>query len=487
MTNGPGVTVSDDQRARLASRLGSGALSDLDEGTILVVPSLSFPPDELRKIVAIQHYEERLLFMVLLLGRPKLEMVYVTSTSIDPAVVDYYLSFLKAPADAYERLHLVSLDDPRPLPLTEKLIARRDKVDEIRRHVTGDSFALAFNVTGLEWRLMELLDVVVYGPHPELSWLGSKSGSRRVAAEAGVAVCPGAGDLTTLAEIEEELRRLDPRGNAVIKLNNGFSGQGNAIVSLDDLRLPLVDTDTVFCAEEESWNSFERKISEEGAVVERLIREPGTVSPSAQMRIAADGTVEVVSTHDQILGGPDDQVYLGCRFPASEAYRADISRAGRAIAEVLARHGVVGSFGVDFVVVPGAEAKLYTSEINLRMGGTSHPFYMARFVTGGHYDEDTGDLIVDGRPKFYVATDNLKSPELIGTKPSQVLEAVAAAGLAYDPVRKTGVTFHLLGALEVYGKLGCVAIGDSREQAESLYAAIPEVLEGAGGGRPLGL
>src|SRR5687767_6969653 len=98
MTTGPRVTVSDDQRARLVSRLGSGALSDLDEGTILVVPSLSFPPDELRKILAIQHYEERLLFMTLLLDRPNLKMVYVTSTSIDPAVVDYYLSFLQTPA-----------------------------------------------------------------------------------------------------------------------------------------------------------------------------------------------------------------------------------------------------------------------------------------------------------------------------------------------------------------------------------------------------
>jgi hypothetical protein len=138
---------------------------------------------------------------------------------------------------------------------------------------------------------------------------------------------------------------------------------------------------------------------------------------------------------------------------------------------------VIGSFGVDFVVVPGVAPKIYMSEINLRMGGTSHPFYMARFVTGGVYTEETGDLVVDGRPKFYVATDNIKHTELIGTKPSQVIEAAEVAGLGYDRATGTGVTFHLLGALQGYGKLGCVAIGDSRAQAESYYEEIGQVLE----------
>lgn len=477
MTDGSLLTRGEDLHKRLAARLGSHALSDIGTGKILVLPSLSFPEEELRKIIGIQHYEERLLFMTLLLARPELEMVYVTSMPIDPAVIDYYLGFLPDREAARSRLHLVALGDDRPLPLSEKLLADEVKIAEIQALVDDETYALAFNVTELEWRLMQMLGVLLYGPHPQLARLGSKSGSRLVAQEAAVDVCPGGEGLTSLAEVERVLRELDPRGAAVIKLNNGFSGQGNAIVSLADLRLPLTDADTTFCAEDESWASFERKIADEGAVVERLLREPGTVSPSVQMRIGADGSYEVVSTHDQILGGPDDQVYLGCRFPADDRYRQDIQSAGRALARVLADKGVVGSFGVDFVVVPGPENAVFLSEINLRMGGTSHPFYMTRFVTAGTYDEGSGHLVVDGRPKFYVASDNIKSDALKGVTPAQVIDALQRAGIAYDERKKTGVTLHLLGALERYGKLGCVAIGDTREQADSLYEAIGGVLE----------
>ncbi|HWL66373.1 MAG TPA: peptide ligase PGM1-related protein, partial [Actinomycetota bacterium] len=448
--------------------------------SIVVVPSLSFPVEELRKIVGIEHYEERMLFMSLLLDRPDLEMVYVTSAPIDEQVIDYYLSFLPDPIGARKRLHLVALDDTRPQSLSIKLLERRDKIDEIRSQLQKEPYALTFNVTDAEWQLMGALDVIVYGAHPELARLGSKSGARDVAGRAGVAVLPGASDLMSVDDVERavvDLARDTSSSSAVIKLNNGFSGQGNAIVSLEGLRSPLVQTETVFCASEESWPSFEKKIAAEGAVVEQLMRDPGTVSPSTQMRIAADGSFEVVSTHDQILGGPDDQVYLGCRFPAEDSYRDAIQEAGRRIATVLAEEGVVGSFGIDFVIASGDPTKTYLSEINLRMGGTSHPFYMARFVTRGHYDEATGNLMAGGRPKFYVASDNIKSGSYIGLRPEQIIEALDERGLAYDQGTRTGATLHLLGALQNYGKLGCVAIADSRDEAATLYDEVVGVLD----------
>ena len=116
------------------------------------------------------------------------------------------------------------------------------------------------------------------------------------------------------------------------------------------------------------------------------------------------------------------------------------------------------------------------SEINLRMGGTSHPFYMARFVSRGHYDETSGHLIAEGKPKFYVGTDNLKSESFIGLRPEQVIDALDAKGLGYDESSRTGATLHLLGALKEFGKLGCVAIADSREDAQALFEEVEETL-----------
>jgi hypothetical protein len=146
---------------------------------------------------------------------------------------------------------------------------------------------------------------------------------------------------------------------------------------------------------------------------------------------------------------------------------------------VLAVEGVIGAFGLDFVVLPEGDGhSAYLSEINLRMGGTTHPFVMAQGVTGAKYDLLTGELIVDDRPKRYVASDNLKSHHYKGLTPGRVLEAVRDAGIGFNERTKTGVTLHLLGALEHYGKLGALCIAEDNDRASELYELLEETLEG---------
>jgi hypothetical protein len=459
----------------------AGATEPGGRGTIVVVPSITFPSVELRKIIGIQYYEERLLYLLLFLRNPGLRVVYVTSLEVNPDIVDYYLSFLEDPEGARRRLTMVSVGNREPSALSSKLLSSPRVMEQIVSSVADpdDAYILPFNMTPLERALVERLQMPVLGPHPDLVSLGSKSGSRRTARAAGVPVLEGSEDLFSIEAVEVALRRLrdGPSGarSAVIKLNNGFSGQGNAIVDLHELRNQLEETPTGFCASEESWSSFGAKVEEEGAIVEELLRELGS-SPSVQLQIAPGGSIEVLSTHDQILGGPDAQVYLGCRFPAHPAYRRGILDLSLETAKALAAEGVIGAFGIDFVV--GPDDKIYLSEINLRVGGTTHPFGMARFVTGGSYDFDTGELVVDGRAKSYVATDNLKSEDYIGLTPAQVIEAVRSSDLGFDRGGATGVTLHLLGALPEHGKLGATCIADSLDDAERLHGELVAVLEG---------
>lgn len=468
--------------------MGSTARSiegaDAGDPTMVVLSSITFPPEELRKITAICYYEERLLCTLLELVDPDLDIVYVTALPVAPEIVDYYLSFLPDPEDARRRLSFVSAGDPEPRALSEKLLERAEVLDEICAAI-GDAeraFVLPFNVTELELRVAEHLGIPVYGPRPEHAALGSKSGSRKVARRAGVPVLPGAEDLFSLDAVDRALRALqtdarDPR-SAVVKLNNGFSGQGNAILDLANLARPLDRSPTIFCAEEESWDSYKRKLESEGVIVEHLIRHPGATSPSVQLRIALDGRIEVVSTHDQILGGPDGQVYLGCRFPARAEYRAEIQQHARRVAEILAAEGVIGLFGIDFVVVPGdGGLETYLSEINLRMGGTTHPFLMAAGVTRGEYDESSGDLLADGRPLHYVASDNIKSHHFVGLTPGKVLDALGSSGSAFDPHTKRGATLHLLGALEGFGKLGALCIAETAEEADQMYSEVEALVD----------
>ncbi|HWC13546.1 MAG TPA: peptide ligase PGM1-related protein [Actinomycetota bacterium] len=467
---------------RLAA-LGSRALSDLDRGCIVVLPSLTFPVEELRKIIGISRYEERLLCLVLLLDQPELEVVFVTSLPVDPVVVDYYLSFLRDPAGGRRRLTMVSLDDPDPRPLSEKLLQQPAAMDRLRAAIDRkDAYLLPFTVTAAERAIATEIGTPLYGARPGLAYAGSKSGSRHVAREAGVEVLPGSEDLHSVEALNAaiELLRHDHADvtEVVIKLNYGFSGQGNVVVNLADWNGSVLYAPTAFCAGEESWDSFIPKIERDGGIVEEMVRDDTMHSPSVQLRVGVDGSVEIVSTHDQVLGGPDDQVYLGCRFPAQASYRAEIQQAGERIAKILAAKGVVGSFGIDLLVRRGdRDLDVYLSEINLRLGGTSHPFYMARFATGGTYDAATGELLVDGSPRAYVATDNLKSEAYKGLPAARLLEELRARELAFDPSSRTGVTLHLLGTLSEHGKLGATCIALSIAAADDLYADLVATLD----------
>jgi hypothetical protein len=455
--------------------------------TLVVLPSLSFSVAELVKIKGIVHYEERLLCSALFLRRPGLRIVYLTSMPVAPDIVDYYLGFLANPADARRRLHLVAVGEAGPRPLTDKLLDAPGALGRVRELLSDGAPAVLapFNITPAEWALAEALGVPVDGPRAELVVLGSKTGSRRVARRAGVGVFEGDEGLFSLEEVAdavEELRARRPRAaRAVVKLNNGFSGQGNAMVNIDGPVGEISDSPATFCAAGESWPSFASKIAAEGAIVEELA-DDAIASPSVQLRITPGGAVEVVSTHDQVLGGPGGQVYLGCRFPASPGYRPAICDAARRVGAVLAAQGMVGPFGIDFLVVPGRNGvQVRLSEINLRMGGTTHPFRTARLVTGGAYDAVTGELVADGRATCYVATDNLTSPGLAGMSPAAAIEVLERAGLAYDRTAGRGTVLHLLGALPFVNKVGATCMAGTTEEADVLFSEVAAVLMGGPG------
>src|SRR5215217_5966854 len=116
-----------DRFARLQERLPPVwrmmRLNDPAE-SIVVVPSIAPPPVDTGSVV--QAYEERLLFLLLLLRQPSLQLIYVTGREVDEAIVDYYLALLPGviPSQAKARLHMIAAHDGSPRPLTTKLLER---------------------------------------------------------------------------------------------------------------------------------------------------------------------------------------------------------------------------------------------------------------------------------------------------------------------------------------------------------------------------
>ena len=97
-----------------------------DDESVVVVPSITLDRAVARSGSLTQAYEERFLFLLMLLRQPRLRMVYVTSMPIAPEIIEYYLALLPGviPSHARSRLSLVAVNDASPRSLSEKLLER---------------------------------------------------------------------------------------------------------------------------------------------------------------------------------------------------------------------------------------------------------------------------------------------------------------------------------------------------------------------------
>jgi hypothetical protein len=322
--------------------------------------------------------------------------------------------------------------------------------------------------------------------------MGTKSGSRKAFRDAGLAMPPGFEDLGSFDEIVQAVSALKDMypelKKAVIKMNEGFSGEGNAVIhypqGLNNKEMfswvhHNLEKEIKPVAKGMSFSAFLRKFEVMEGVVEAYIEGDEKNSPSVQCRVNPLGEVDIISTHEQTMGGESGQVFLGAHFPANTVYAAEISAMGRSVAEVLRNKGILGRFGIDFISVrEGDTWKHYALEINLRKGGTTHPFLMLQFLTNGHYDANKGIYETPNQQqRFYFASDNLQKDSYKGLTPHDLIEIAMFHGLHFDGATQQGVMFHMIGALSEFGKLGVVCIGNSTDEAYSLFEKTVEVLD----------
>jgi hypothetical protein len=505
-----GVSLNVEQRfhllqEQLRDRWRSIEQFDSSDADIVVVPSLSLDQRELQKIQGVHHYEERLLFSLIRLRNPRTRLVYITSQPLHPSVIDYYLQLLPGIpfSHARERLLLLSTYDSSLRPLSNKILDRPRLQERIRHAVNRDrAYLVCYNSTAAERELSVSLGLPLYALDPNLLKWGTKAGSRQIFAEAGVPHPDGSGEVWSDAELAEAAADLWERQptlqRMVVKLNEGFSGEGNALLDLRPIREIAPGTvshaervtmlrdhfaSLKFEAKDETWEHFSSRIPVLGAIVEAFL-EGDKRSPSVQGRITPTGEVEILSTHDQILGGPSGQIYLGCRFPAEIPYRLRLQEAGLKIGKKLAEKGVMERYAVDFVTThqPDLSGKpewdVQAIEINLRKGGTTHPFMTLKFLTNGRYDLSSGRFYSQqGRAKYYIATDNLQKEQYQGLLPNDLMDIIALHQLHFDTSTETGTVFHLMGCLSEFGKLGVTCIGNSLQQAEELYQRLKKALD----------
>jgi hypothetical protein len=399
---------------------------EIEAHNIVVIPSLSFCPKELKTFKCIISYEERILFVLFALANPNTKLMIVTSTELDEWTIKYNLSLLpKGLRDnARSRVRFYSLGDPGSEHcLAEKLCGNQVVIESMKTYCAEarafgkdmqEIVMMIWRATEYEDKLGKLLGLPYYSATPEQSLFGTKQGSRSIFKLLGIPCADGTyeeeRDLGELCKsIWKVLRRNPGATKGVVKLAEGFSGMGNAVLDLTRVQERIQTLHTCnsiidYSSDKElgrlttlafengtfhhrTWDDYCEEIPVMGCVFELFLdvdndhdapeptRNRIVTSPSVQGVIDENGFVSVLSTHEQML---DEQVYLGCEFPCKSEYRLQLLEYGKKVGDFLASAGVRDRYGVDFLCVPKASGQweIYAVEINLRMTGTTHPWYV---------------------------------------------------------------------------------------------------------------
>jgi L-propargylglycine--L-glutamate ligase len=451
--------------------------------TRVVLYSLNYAERLLLELPYVQYSGERCLCHLEDLRHDENNLIIITPVPVEPYVLEYHYRDLYRFNDrqiksANERLTLLSPRSQEPRPL-DALVLADDEImcrlkEEVRlgREVSITNFSASRQLEQIASAVGAGLDE----PNPRLSsrW-GGKSGGKEILLRSGIAV--PAGDvqlLTDEASVVAAIRRLvsgdRPARQAMVKLDDPSWGGaiGNALVDCERLVRTGNLQESVELVQQ-PWNDFVQEISRGGAIVEEYIQDV-TSSPSGIGQIAADGTVRVRATHDQILSSGQ---YWGCRFPANDKWRGEITQAIKQVGQTLAELGVRGTFGIDFVTSMTGE--LRAVEVNLRKVGPSHVLGYVESLVGSPVDQPSA-LRREG-PTVHYVNRRLLQPEILrGEQPQALVDRLRRAGLLYQHDTGEGVVLHMLGALSACGYVELTSIATADEVANTISKAAQAVI-----------
>lgn len=245
-----------------------------------------------------------------------------------------------------------------------------------------------------EWDLPYLVN-----PSSQAHWI-KKSKSRESFRDAGVRHPKGtyepAFSVDALVNDIYALLQQITTGKIILKLDQSAAGYGNKVMRFDDITPNLTESEAKaiirkrFDDKEIFPEIFLGRIEEEdgGAIIEEFIDCKNYASPASIFMINGENDVSVQYTYDQLLGGKDNMVFQGSLgpiiMPPNE--EGDINAMSKKVGEFLSTQGVRGNVGTDFVVCDmddkGVNRIAYAIENNVRMTGTSYPYYTLRTMLG---------------------------------------------------------------------------------------------------------
>jgi len=458
---------------------------------VIAVPSLSLDLEGLPLPGGILHFEERMLYLLHLLGQPACRLWFYSSHLIPEEEIAYYLHFLRSVpfSHARKRLRLQPLMDREIKPLTAKLLERPALLHRLRNQIQRcpNAYLTCYRSSSLEMRLAAELGVPIMGTDPRHEYLSSKAEARALFESLGMRVPPGRVNLRSLDDLARALVSMYEEGllspsqpQVVVKQNEGVSGLGNRKLGLmpfwnllvSDI-LPEEKHARLGQALRRHWGDREGKafwprFERLGGLVESCL---GGESVSVQLLLSADASTQVVGIHHEILDAQGR--YRGAVFPAPDDLAVEPLRLGRMVGENLASKGVCGRVEVDFLVAPEG---VYALDINFRKSNSIASLRTLNLLAGGGYQEGANRYLdASGRTRVVYTSDWLPVAEEACLL-QDVIDIATEEGLNYSTATHTGVIFHMLGGVSASRRVGVTCVGQDHEEARRFYHESAETL-----------
>ena len=218
--------------------------------------------------------------------------------------------------------------------------------------------------------------------------------------------------------------RARPSRTAIVKLNEGVAGRGNALVDLREpagarrarragRAAPARASAMAFEHPDTALDAYLAQLAQDGGIVEERVAgaESAARACSCGSRRSARSSCSRRTT--SCWAARAARRYLGCRFPADFGYARAITREAAKIGAAARRRRACSAASrstSSSCADAAARWTPYAIELNLRKGGTTHPFLTLQFLTDGRYDPATALFTApSGREKHLVATDHLES------------------------------------------------------------------------------
>jgi L-propargylglycine--L-glutamate ligase len=463
-------------------------LMPADFDTLVYVPSISLGPLTRRHLIGLDYFQERNYYILAALKDPTKQVIFVLSDAMQEdlfnAHIDLLERVLELPSDARCRCHAIKVKQPQEVSLSAAFLADTQSRKKLKSLIDKRRAIFDFWTVGKE----EISLAAAFGlPHlgmpASLVGADGKAAAKRLFDRANVESPPDFGMYFTLVSLWDSVRAgvFSGAETVLLKLNHEEGGNGIArfrsdadLKTVDALRRSIaIDKPYIDLPE------FEVEMALQGALVETFVTDEIIASPSAKMEIDELGVVSILATHDQVLR---NSMYLGCRFPADNAYRAQVSQAALRIGQECARDGWRGIVSVDFLLTrssgKGAEIKttLWAIEINARKCATTHPYFWTRAITGADFNPDAGVLRVGGQEMVYQSSEYVASPMFENLSGACILQMIKDAGLEYDPILEGGVLVHMLSCAQGYQKIGVTVFGMNYAQTSKYLKLVDRLI-----------